>query len=358
MTDQPTYLTIRVDRLTNTPAFLSGLTDSQTSLTIYPYWNLCIVSCLPVHAYYPPSYKDWLTSAFLFCLLIIISNYLSELTDYLSGPTDWPTSCYLRIYIWADCLSVWLTIMPVFLSCIPVWVNYRPTYMPTYLSWLRNISAFLSCLTYQGWLTDWLALTKLTGWGWLTNKYTCLPIRADSDKKKHACLPIWLTILPSYTAYVSELTQKHFCLPFLPYVSRLTNWPMYLSASLGWLLPNLPLGGERGGSVVECRTPEREVRGSRPTAAVLCPWARHFTPRKYSLITQEAMAPSRHDWKIVDWDVKPQHNQPTIGADWPTNIPVYLSGLTRIKKHACLPIWLTILPSYTAYISGLTHQTK
>ena len=26
--------------------------------------------------------------------------------------------------------------------------------------------------------------------------------------------------------------------------------------------------GERGGSVVECRTPEREVGGSRPTAAV------------------------------------------------------------------------------------------
>ena len=72
------------------------------------------------------------------------------------------------------------------------------------------------------------------------------------------------------------------------------------------------LDGERGGSVVECRTPELEVRGSRPTAAVLCPWARHFTPRKYWLITQEAMAPSRHDWKIVDWDVKPQHNQPTI----------------------------------------------
>ena len=73
--------------------------------------------------------------------------------------------------------------------------------------------------------------------------------------------------------------------------------------------------GERGGSVVECRTPEREVRGSRPTAAVLCPWARHFTPRKYWLITQEAMAPSRHDWKIVDWDVKPQHNQPTKSQD-------------------------------------------
>ena len=76
--------------------------------------------------------------------------------------------------------------------------------------------------------------------------------------------------------------------------------------------------GERGGSVVECRTPEREVRGSRPTAAVLCPWARHFTPRKYWLITQEAMAPSRHDWKIVDWDVKPQRNQnpPFLGCFW------------------------------------------
>ena len=27
------------------------------------------------------------------------------------------------------------------------------------------------------------------------------------------------------------------------------------------------------------------------------------------------MAPSRHDWKIVDWDVKPQHNQPTNTFD-------------------------------------------
>ena len=75
--------------------------------------------------------------------------------------------------------------------------------------------------------------------------------------------------------------------------------------------------GERGGSVVECRTPEREVGGSKPTAAVLCPWARHFTPRKYWLITQEAVAPSRHDWKIVDWDVKPQHKQ--TNKSWPTS---------------------------------------
>ena len=83
----------------------------------------------------------------------------------------------------------------------------------------------------------------------------------------------------------------------------------------------MDIGGERGGSVVECQTPEREVGGSKPITAVLCPWARHFTPRKYWLITQEAVAPSRHDWKIVDWDVKPQHKQTKsmdidIGEEW------------------------------------------
>ena len=94
------------------------------------------------------------------------------------------------------------------------------------------------------------------------------------------------------------------------------------------------LQGERGGSVVECRTPEREVRGSRPTAAVLCPWARHFTPRKYWLITQEAMAPSRHDWKIVDWDIKPQHNQPT---NFPTShFPLLISTTTGYHFIFCL----------------------
>ena len=90
--------------------------------------------------------------------------------------------------------------------------------------------------------------------------------------------------------------------------------------------------GERGGSVVECRTPVREVRGSRPTAAVLCPWARHFTPWKYWLITQEAMAPSRHDWKIVDWDVKPQHNQPTNACVDP-----------RCRYNLGLPSWEQVL---------------
>ena len=89
--------------------------------------------------------------------------------------------------------------------------------------------------------------------------------------------------------------------------------------------------GERGGSVVECRTPEREVGGSKPTAAVVCPWARHFTPRKYWLITQEAVAPSRYDWKIADWDVKPQHNQPT---NCKTMFPIQFISSLFEPRHA------------------------
>ena len=102
-----------------------------------------------------------------------------------------------------------------------------------------------------------------------------------------------------------------------PFPLRGAHWEksikQLLISSLYWF------SGERGGSVVECRTPEREVGGSKPTATVLCPWARHFTPRKYWLITQEAVAPSRHDWKIVDWDVKHQHTHidfPSMCLNW------------------------------------------
>ena len=45
----------------------------------------------------------------------------------------------------------------------------------------------------------------------------------------------------------------------------------FLAGSLNLNAVLLKVRGERGGSVVECRTPEREVRGSRPTSAVLCP---------------------------------------------------------------------------------------
>ena len=111
------------------------------------------------------------------------------------------------------------------------------------------------------------------------------------------------------------------------------------------LSPVLPRAlGERGGSVVECRTPEREVGGSKPTAAVLCPWARHFTPRKYWLITQEAMAPSRHDWKIVDWDVKPQHKQ--TNKQNPEPLQEHIDLVTSIAKVMCFShTWSSHCPS-------------
>ena len=82
--------------------------------------------------------------------------------------------------------------------------------------------------------------------------------------------------------------------------------------------------------MVECRTPEREVGGLKPTAAVLCPWARHFTPRKYWLITQEAVDLSRHDWKIVDRGVKPQHKQ-TNKKQVPVNQIKYCEKYVKFK---------------------------
>ena len=44
------------------------------------------------------------------------------------------------------------------------------------------------------------------------------------------------------------------------------------------------------------------------------------------------MAPSRHDWKIVDWDVKPQHNQPTNFLD-----VKYLLGRAVLAHYVRVP---------------------
>ena len=116
--------------------------------------------------------------------------------------------------------------------------------------------------------------------------------RTDMDFKISVALPTMIVFLEKN----GKSSLRYHRIP-----TNLFPYPTYLCFSTEI--------GERGGSVVECQTPEREVVGSKPTAAVLCPWARHFTPRKYWLITQEAVAPSRHDWKIVDWDIKPQHKQ-------------------------------------------------
>ena len=134
-----------------------------------------------------------------------------------------------------------------------------------------------------------------------------------------------LSLIKVYTVCHSQ--QSDDCLHYLPFSAVRSGSTLFAilsslirvytichSQSYQGLhfLPFSLVWGERGGSVVECLTPEREVGVSRPTAAVLCPWARHFTPRQYWLITQEALAPSRHDWKIVDWDVKLQHKKKSL----------------------------------------------
>ena len=44
------------------------------------------------------------------------------------------------------------------------------------------------------------------------------------------------------------------------------------------------------------------------------------------------MAPSRHDWKIVDWDVKPQHNQPTDCRALYSGLQGYIQHYIQIPK--------------------------
>ena len=51
------------------------------------------------------------------------------------------------------------------------------------------------------------------------------------------------------------------------------------------------------------------------------------------------MAPSRHDWKIVDWDVKPQHNQPTFTyLDKEMFLNLY-KRLTMSHLEYASPVW-------------------
>ena len=71
--------------------------------------------------------------------------------------------------------------------------------------------------------------------------------------------------------------------------------------------------------MVECRTPEREVRGSRPTAAVLCPWARHFTPRKYWLPRKRWLRPDMTEKLLtgtLSLNTTNQRSQTIVDSEW------------------------------------------
>ena len=61
------------------------------------------------------------------------------------------------------------------------------------------------------------------------------------------------------------------------------------------------------------------------------------------------MAPSRHDWKIVDWDVKPQHNQPTYPAFVQT-FCVWLQILTVV--------FLIVITWLLLHLKKIVYQTE
>ena len=80
---------------------------------------------------------------------------------------------------------------------------------------------------------------------------------------------------------------------------------------MSWRFPtrsDIILAGDRSGSVVERWTTEQAVVGSKPTSAVFV--LERDTLRPESTVnTQEVVAPSLHDRKIVDWGVKPKYKQ-------------------------------------------------
>ena len=111
LTDWPIHLTIWNDWSTNIPDYpgwqidqqsppfyLGWLTDWLTNIPDYlPLLKFvycqCVVSCLPVYAYYPPSYKNWLISAFLSATyhhicLSIPATYQDRLTTHQCRLTD------------------------------------------------------------------------------------------------------------------------------------------------------------------------------------------------------------------------------------------------------------------------------
>ena len=236
----------------------------------------------------------------------------STLFTILSKPYYLGLHCFPFLAVWpGSTLFVILSLIRV----NTIWDSQQSDKFPQYLPFFpsRIIKVLTFCLSQQSdqglhYLPFSAVWSGSTLFASLSKPYYpglhCMPF---SGVWPGSTLFVILSLIRVNTICHSQQSNQGLqYLPFFPN-SIIKVYTVCLSQWSDKGLHYLP--GERGGSVVECRTPEREVRGWRPTAAVLCPWARHFTPRKYWLITQEAVAPSRHDWKIVDRDVKPQHKQ-------------------------------------------------
>ena len=76
------------------------------------------------------------------------------------------------------------------------------------------------------------------------------------------------------------------------------------------------LGGGGGGRVqwLSCRVLNRGSKGCsfewhNRVLPLFCPWARHFIHCFNDSTSSTQENPFRHDWKLVDWDVKNQNKQ-------------------------------------------------
>ena len=107
---------------------------------------------------------------------------------------------------------------------------------------------------------------------------------------------------------------------FVGFVTRRLKCSIYIHCGgARWLSGRVSDSGARG-------------RGFETYRRRVVSLSKNFTPRKYWLITQEAVAPSRHDWKIVDWDVKPQLKQKhSLCVDYVFN-PMKTMAISRIPS--------------------------
>ena len=95
-------------------------------------------------------------------------------------------------------------------------------------------------------------------------------IHKDREKWKCTGNDLWISRYPVRVTRTVRIGSFYMC--FCGYKEE--NQIKHCLYCLSWYWNYCYMSrffGERGGSVVECRTPEREVRGSKPTAAVLCP---------------------------------------------------------------------------------------
>ena len=255
LTDRPTYLTVYPSWMTDQHRHLSRLTDQPT------YWPVSLGWLTNQHTSLSLTTQHiWLYLLGLTDQPTCLNIFLNWLTDTsLSVRVDWPTNI--------PAYPSWLTYWPIYLTVYPEWLTNQHTwlsgltdqltYPPFFLGWLTDKHTWLSTrteicvlsvccqlLTSAYIRTDWLLPSYFASWvlptlssflpiypAYLSGPTDCLSGPTDWPTSckpmyiylgwlpsglidHHACVPILHTYLAYIYAYLSELTQKHFCLPF------------------------------------------------------------------------------------------------------------------------------------------------